>query len=384
MVVQSIVISKHDLSSARLDAANRLRRKPPRPPELRQENYEERFDYLTLFFDCYRMKDGRVRFQGPPPLNLRKALDKAWFKAGPVEGRVGELGSLKLNRIRKTFFMDIELPAEVKEYTLTLENGQKFTGKINDNHCDLFQGRRVLMSMIKYDPLVWVAEWAEFYVKAHGVDAIIIFNNQATEYTSEDIALALSSVDGLEQIVVVDWMFPRGIGAAKTGYWDSAFCQVGGMAYARYRFLEQAACVINSDVDELVFTKIVRENLCDIVGQSVTGYCQYAAQWAAGPQGMNFDQPIEQRHYKNSYYTTEYPVSMGTKWVVIPDKCSEEIEWAVHRIPKMEIDTQASEKLYFRHFQELNTGWKPPRQFEGANFYQDENMVRTYRDIGWM
>lgn len=46
-------------------------RVPPRPPHLRQDFYEERYDYHTVWYDGFRHKSGEwIILVGPPLLNL--------------------------------------------------------------------------------------------------------------------------------------------------------------------------------------------------------------------------------------------------------------------------------------------------------------------------
>jgi hypothetical protein len=47
------------LSAVTLDPSSGLRRAPPRPLHLRQPDYAEKFDALTVFYDCFRAADPR-------------------------------------------------------------------------------------------------------------------------------------------------------------------------------------------------------------------------------------------------------------------------------------------------------------------------------------
>ncbi len=59
------------LSPLGLNPQNPLRRESPRPEYLRGPGYQEQFDDLTVFYDCFRTADGRGTIMlGPPLLNL--------------------------------------------------------------------------------------------------------------------------------------------------------------------------------------------------------------------------------------------------------------------------------------------------------------------------
>ena len=48
------------LSHLELHPANPIRRTMPRPPHLRQPDYEQKFDFKTVFYDCFRSAGRRV------------------------------------------------------------------------------------------------------------------------------------------------------------------------------------------------------------------------------------------------------------------------------------------------------------------------------------
>ena len=63
------------LSSYTIPEGNQYRREGPRPLTLRQSEYNDMFDWKTLFFDAYRVGP-HVVFQGPPLFNLLEHLKK--------------------------------------------------------------------------------------------------------------------------------------------------------------------------------------------------------------------------------------------------------------------------------------------------------------------
>jgi len=377
----SLVLSKNDLASVRLDQDKLLKRRMPRPPELRQKGYEDEFDFHTVFFDTFRLPSGGTRFLGPRPLNLKKIINQSTLTLDGRTKKLTDWEGLSYGRVNRTYRMDIE--QNFDRFEISLPVGQTLSGTVQENRSELFRGRRVLMTMIKYDPLEWVAQWAEFHVNAQGIDALLIYNNEALNYTSEDIEHALKAVPGLEVIVVIDWSFPYGPGAGGSGLWDSAFAQTGAMEHARYRFLSEAACVVNADVDELVFSHHATETVASLVAKSRSGYLRYYCRDASGPNGLDRRKPQAERRFSDSYYVDVTGRERLGKWVVVPSLCPAKFEWGTHQIGQMESDLGKARFLCYRHFGEFNTGWKSERSNPEGVFQKDETMYQTYRRVGW-
>jgi hypothetical protein len=62
------------ISTTQIPEESGVRRLPPRPIELRDATYDEKFDATTLFFDAFRVGETRIALIGPPLLNLAKHI----------------------------------------------------------------------------------------------------------------------------------------------------------------------------------------------------------------------------------------------------------------------------------------------------------------------
>jgi len=111
------------------------------------------------------------------------------------------------------------------------------------------------MTISKNNPLDWIGDWAEFYVRVHGADAILLYDNGSTDYDLGDIRDRLTSIDGLADSLIVPWTFPYGPGVGPRNVQDSFYCQPGALDHARRRYCAAARSVLNSDIDELVVTR---------------------------------------------------------------------------------------------------------------------------------
>src|SRR5918996_3305983 len=66
------------LSSWSVDLGRDPIRNPPRPLSLRHEDYEDNFDFTTIFYDCFWDCAGEsIILIGPPLLNLEADLNLA-------------------------------------------------------------------------------------------------------------------------------------------------------------------------------------------------------------------------------------------------------------------------------------------------------------------
>lgn len=384
MAVRSFVVSADELGSIRLDASGPVRREPPRPHGQRQPGYNEAFDYHTLFFDCFRLDDGTVRFMGPPPFNLKPVLAQAELKPGGDDRTTRPFNAAAIRCISRVLTIDVEMQTDAGRCDLVLPSGSEiYDVNISPSGTRLFEGRHVLMTMIKYDHLDWLRQWVEFYVRAHGVDAVLIYNNDAPDYSSSDIAATLEGITGLEAVGVVDWFFPYGPGAGASGRWDSAYAQVGAMEHARFRFLQRARSMINADVDELAFCHREGETLTALTAAAAGGYLCYPACWATAERGGQYALPAVERRFRDSYFINPDRTFIAGKWSLVPAMIPATHELGVHQVRGLEPDTSTSDRVSLRHMPEFNTGWKVRRKV-GANMTQpDPVMQRTFGDIGW-
>lgn len=79
-----MISRKQNSSSNRVSVDSALFRKLPRPLHLRQVGYEEeRFDYSTIWYDCFpHASNNSVVLLGPSMLNFAGPLSLGVFRAG--------------------------------------------------------------------------------------------------------------------------------------------------------------------------------------------------------------------------------------------------------------------------------------------------------------
>ncbi len=340
------------LSPLELSDRQPSRRASPRPKHLRALDYDEKFDSLTVFYDCFRAADrcGTIML-GPPLLNLEsivlRALHRAyglsWFQSIPVR-RFDRHSQIRIGRVD-----DVNLPPGLFRQDRLL---------VQPNCSELFRGSRVALTLSRDNELHWIKDWVRFFVVKHRADAILIYDNASTKYASDEIRAAINSVQGVAVGVVVDWPYRYGVQDHEP--FDSDYCQYGVLEHARYRFLAHAQAVVNSDIDEFPITSS-GESLFDIALRSGTGYLKYGGQWVenASPSADAKNARRRHNHYiyrstSPSYDTSD--ISRTLKWTVIPARCPPDAQWKVHLVTQMTPDPLSS-LVRFRHFRAINTNW---------------------------
>ena len=281
-------MEKIKLSPLELDPSCPIRRTMPRPANMRQPDYEDEFDFLTIFYDCFRSVDQTwCILLGPPFLNLESIVLPALptlFRCHPSSDVLVRHLDACAELWLRTVESSIELPPGVFRQDKII---------IQPNQCDLFNGRRVLITKSKDNDLRWIYDWVHFFARKHGSDAVLLYDNASTKYEISEIHATISSIPGIEVAVVVPWPYKFGPIGSKSffpgqqgargkviefGEWDSTFCQYGILQHARHRFLSLAEAVVNADVDELILTKN-SASVFELVSRSYTGYLQYLGHW---------------------------------------------------------------------------------------------------------
>ena len=346
-----------ELAPLELNPQNSLRREAPRPKHLRGQGYEERFDSRTVFYDCFRtVGNCGTILLGPPLLNLkgtvlralRRAYGMSWFSRMPV----WQLDRHSQIRMGPTSDVDLTPGLFQQKHLAT-----------KPNHCNIFRERRVVLTLSRNNELQWIKDWTHFFVRKHGADAVLLYDNASTKYESDEIRKAINSVPGLAVGVVVDWPFPYGI--QDHSYPEfSDFCQYGVLEHARHRFLAQARAVVNADIDEFPITK-GGELLFDITLHSGTGYLKYGGQWVENASSFP-EAELAFRRHKHYVCGLRSPTCDTTgniwthKWSVIPARCAPDAQWCVHLVTRMTPDPLSS-LVRFRHFKAINTNWAHDR-----------------------
>jgi hypothetical protein len=294
---------------------------------MRQADYLEKFDDTTVFYDVFA-DHGEAVLVGPPLLNLE--LD--------VPG-----GS-----VVRDFKKVVRARVDLAQIDAVRAAGLEVTA-VGHSDLGLFRGRRVLLTMSKDNDPSWIRDWVTYHVQVHGTDAVLVYDN-GSAYGPEAVREALTGIEGIEVAVVVDWPFRFGPQGGSGRYWDSDFCQAGGLEHARQKYLGLAAGVIGADIDELVISERSIYELAD-----EHGAVEYGGVWIAGAREEH-----DGLVYANYPFREADAPACPTKWTAVPSKMPDTAWFGIHSV--FEARPKHLDTASYWHFRAISTSWKYNRE----------------------
>jgi hypothetical protein len=370
----------------------RLRREPTRPAPLRDNRFEEQFDATTLFFDAFQCEDSdRIVLLGPPLFNLAPAFGAMHIVALPSRVRC----AFELRHLDRHMQAWVKAPRGTERLRFSGAFGE-FDVEVASPGPSPFRDRRVIFTLSKDNEIEWIRDWVRFNRDMHGADAVLIYDNASSRYTTGELLDALRSIKGIAEAAIVHWPFRYGPqGTLVKGLWDSDFCQLGAWEHARRRFLANARSVMNSDIDELV--------LCDDGGsifdkaeRSAFGIARYAGRWVVAtddskaralPRHRDFDIMLRPQMQRTRFLLKRDAVACFPKWTLVPRRCPDRTQWKVHTIGGWPPARLRMRGVGFRHFREIGGNWKYDRKtresFDPARHVRDDALARAFDQVDW-
>lgn len=382
------IITSTDLRSAFLPPNSPVVRDRPRPAQLRQQSYDQKFDFHCLFYDVFFSLDNKsIHLVGPPFLNLRQFIEQGTIDVlDTASGETVGVEQWKITDLRKVSRLEITLKSAVQQATCYLDFGTlgKFSIPVNDNLAHLFTNKNVAFTLFKYEPLEWLYDWAEFNVRYHGANALVVNHNSCPHATSDQIMETLQPLEGLDILVIVHWPYLYGPQAAGTGRWDSNFCQLGLFEQMRRRYFSKAAAVFNSDIDELVVTESHR-SLFSLLDESAEGYMQIDSVAVSNGAIRENTSKFGTRRHRDFIFLGDAPTNRGseTKWLLAPQQNGEENQWLVHRVAKRKSDSNLKSCATLCHFHDINVKWKHATMQPLENQREYPLLKSAFQKIGW-
>lgn len=361
-----------------------LVREAPRPVELRNAIYAERFDWKTLFYDVYRSGPDVV-LQGPPLFNLLERLRQSDLFAGAFRRlfpRARHFAQKKRG--------EIWLRTDADQITFSGLLGS-FDLEVQPEEHHRFAGKRVLLTLSKDNEIRWIIDWARFHRHLHGADALLFYDNASTRYDADELRRRLGEALPDMAIEVIDWPYiygpQAGPGWAVNGVepdWDSDYCQVGVLQHARFRFLRDAKSVMHNDVDELVIGNQGR-GIFEATEKSRTGLVKFEGRWIS----VVGEKPVDPALCRHADFVFDEGLELPNsppKWCIRPQAFSRQISWGVHNIFGAKGNEVASEEFLFRHFRGVTTNWNYERwsdtQPDTSSLERDDTLVTAMETAG--
>jgi hypothetical protein len=316
-------------------------------------------DFKTLAHDVFSSA-GRTILSGPRLFDLKGFLKGKFLIDGMDVSR-------RLRTSEHSRHQRMVIP--IAGYELSVSAlGENWTLPINPDGNAIFAGKRVIFTLSKNNSLEWIRDWVMYYATNHGINGVLIYDNNSDAYTVDELAKALSDIEEVE-IVIVPWPFKFGHGRRATGQQITrfAFCQRGAWENAHFRFLSRAAWVIDPDIDELLVFKggsIARELALHpkSIGLSFNTRRISPVTWNADTQSTSF---VDYFHSSAAY------ASGNPKWVIVPERVATRNKWLRVFLPEAVWETHRMAGLkkihnsttqYFAHFSAINTGWKDKKR----------------------
>jgi hypothetical protein len=155
--------------------------------------------------------------------------------------------------------------------------------------------------------------------------------------------------------------------------------------------------VLNTDVDELV---VVASGASIFARAEASGKAAivFSGYWVEMPE-RGSGAPGSLRH-TDCLYNGRWPALLRgvypsrwllrTKWVVLPERCPDDADWGVHDLYPRRAEGWRPEKswksrprdVFYRHFRQINTGWKTPRwklrRYSAIRHMYDRELVRAF------
>lgn len=371
--IQDLSFARYTPHTIRIPESSEVRRNATRSAKHIDDTYHTKYDANTLFYDC-TIVGNALLLSGPPLINLEPHVRAAALKVNGSSVTITDIQHHERSDSVWIALPDVDLSSPI---SFSIESpGLEISTmrEIDVSVSEMLEGKHTLMTLQLDEELTWISDWASYYVRSHGIDAVLIYDNGTTQYTMRDLLNTLSRVEGLESAVIVDWDFPYGPqGSPWVGTdvpWDSDFCQIGAFQNARYGVARDTRTLVNADIDELVISP-TGERLIDAVNKSANGVLTYGGEWVSN-KALGIPKGGLPRYW-NFLYSTGQPC--GRKWALRPSHLQDAAHPTPHSIRN--VQTQVSEEFFIAHFRALNSGWKNARRTETTSPMKRQKLSST-------
>lgn len=350
--------------------------------------YYQAYDLKTLFYDCFLPAGGgRAELLGPPMMNLKQVVRDIAVGDEPVEAV-----PITRHKIDRLQIDTRNLAAPCGPLRIDLGSYGVLETPVHPRET-AFDGRRVLLTLFRYEPGAWVADWARYHVQAHGVDAVLVYANYVNPAVLEDLRQRLQNIPGLEAFAILNWNFPYGpvaddafapgIPSDSARRWKSCFCQTGVFEHARLRFLSGARGVLNMDVDELAVTESGR-SIFELLEEAPSPVLILREKRVGGTL-ENLSTPVSKRRHSQFNRLLPESTTPEAKWVLDPLRLEDSAQWMTHTIRSAQM-SEAGPEGWYAHFAPLNMGWREKdraRLSVSQNTPPNRPLSRALERAGW-
>jgi hypothetical protein len=322
-----------------------LRRDLPGGYRMWADAAKEAVDSDTLFYDVFQSDEpGKIYAVGPP---LKRRF-RGFLKAADlsIDGTPATMREISASR-RACI---IEITANVTAAaTLEITHPKmSFNIAISRSHVANYAGLNTLFTLSRNNTLDWVRDWARHHVETQGVEAIILFDNASDIYGADALCDVLSSIAGLKTFDVLPAPFQYGPAGMNRELTSARYLQFGLFEITRLRFLQNAAGVLNMDIDELAHGPAAT-TVFDAAAHNDAGFLTLPGSWRYPEQGA----PLT--HASHTLRRADLDEPMYPKWCLIPSGPQLGKSWRTHGIKGL--PDQLQQEFGFFHCRMISENW---------------------------
>lgn len=344
-------------------ATNRI---PPRPKDMQQDNYLEKFDFQTIFSDVL-ISGGRVWLIGPPFLNLEEPLKDSVFRWNGKDVSDSVVFE-NFNRMSRASFSTEE---ECGELSIQSELGC-WRRTVNSADPDFLASERVIVTQQQNNRLEWIAYWAYFNVVVNGASALVIYDNKSNDYSLSALEELLSMIPGLKKWVIVDWKTPYGVTGGPANRWDSDFGQYVSWEHSRRAFTMKAKSVMIIDVDELPVTTEKKTIFEQLESSNAKAILFKRQPIRAFPNRSN---RLEGLRVHGDYSLGETRGAwLAAKYAYVPARLEEKDQLKVHLLEGENVKSLTPPSNFAGHFDAIRIRWRISETLPVQNFKRAEDI----------
>ena len=368
-------------ASVQMDRPLDCFRLPARHVLSRTDDFEQKFDFSTLFYDVFWSAGGaEVLCIGPPfrfGADAAATLQFVALPSGIACQHVHERGEGAAENSRSLF--RIRTPTGTTGLEIIIGQ-QRHISAIQPNLSAVFADQDVLLVLSQNNRLEWIIDWINYHARLFGFRAVLFLDNRSTAYELDQIAQAIRENCAIDTCVVMAVDFPYGPLGNKNfgGRTDSNFLQVGIYEAARHRFLTDARMVANFDIDELLVLRGGGDLWSIVHGgrRPVVVIPRFNTLGRLAPG-------VEPRHALFDLVSRRSAVK--PKWIVQPRFLSVDTQLHIHSVgPAKKRRMEPGGPLFIAHQLQISNGWNDPKRLiideEGLAASRTDSDLREHLD----
>ncbi|WP_354675183.1 hypothetical protein [Cupriavidus alkaliphilus] len=328
------------MHSFRLSEVGLPARVSKRPLEQRQPDYDVLFDDDTLIYDSFIR--GEFIIYISPPL-----CDEVWdfiLSHTMLDGVTIDRKDARVLKSTKTHKL-IAPKRGAREVRLL---GRLIPDR-SGNTIVPSERSRVLYTLQKNNDIQWINDWIDWYVRSHGAEVVIIYDNDSDKYDVNELRAKTTRYDCFIHIDRVP--FKYGPGAFNGSAWDSDFLQYAMFEHVRYLHCHNRTKLLQVDIDELVFTRHGAAVYDLALENAAINF--FSGRWIEVPNTGDVGK-VDHAAHSLVDISTHCP----NKWLANLGGMPDEVFFRVHDSQGGGAKKYQLEDVRYLHFRSVSTNWK--------------------------